>query len=37
MLISRQDDEALYYLIFRDEKPDEASGSEQESNTVQQQ
>jgi hypothetical protein len=31
MLISRQDNEALYYLIFKDEEPaDKTAGGEQD-------
>jgi hypothetical protein len=29
MLISQQDNEALYYLIFKDEKPEERSDNKQ--------
>ncbi len=29
MLISRQDNEVLYYLIFKDEKPEERATNEQ--------
>jgi hypothetical protein len=37
MLISKQDNEALYYHIFKDEKPKNPGGSEQENNNGQKQ